>query len=187
MSGIVEKQRQHRSPRVTGVRELRREDLAALQVKSRVPALSKIKETHRMLIRMLAMGLPQWQIARELGYSQSWVSIIANDPTVKSEVAKLSARIDVATMERVDAITEYRQQLALRSLRLANDQVEESEQPGAEQLPLRELLNAFEKAWGSIEKRSAVVNINVDFASRLEAVRRKSTLIDAKVTDGEVT
>lgn len=69
------------------------EDLLAKPT-SKPPALNKLRTTHHEMARLLALGLKDVDISRIMGYSQSRISILKNDPLFKELMEHYSAMRD---------------------------------------------------------------------------------------------
>lgn len=180
----MNRQRNHRSPRILEVEALTREDLAFLQQKSHVPSLQRIREQHRMIARLLAMGLTQTEVANRLNYSITRISILARDPMIQELIAQLRKRIDDNTVDQIDEVMEQLKTQAIMAGRQINQRLEDAED-GKETLTVRELTSIYELSLDRVGygKKSTTVNVNYDFAARLEAARARSRsvpVIDVK-------
>lgn len=77
--------RKRAAPVVVGInREIGQEDLAALANPARVddgtPVVQKLRHSHHTLARLLAEGRKPGEVAAIMGYSNSRISILQNDP-----------------------------------------------------------------------------------------------------------
>lgn len=163
------------------VRDLTPSDLALLSAPRDVkaPALTKIRDAHHALARYLAMGLPSAEIQCLTGYSGSRISILKSDPSiqelveyyrkdVKAIFADLQERM--ASMA-IDGLTELREML---------EEGEEKMSPAF----LLEMVKTFADRTGhGPATKNTNVNVNVNYAGRLEAARRRVSQIEAKAVD----
>jgi hypothetical protein len=176
------------TPRIKSVRVLTRDDLVFLQEKRATPALKRIRSAHRQLARLLFLGRSNYQIAEELGYTYSRVSLLAHDPAVKEMVARFHESADKATVELGDTLLESVTTATRMAMRQIVEQLEDADEEGGEKLPVNRLLAIAESGLDRIGhgKKSTTLNLNVDFAARLEAARRRAVpVIDAEAAHGD--
>lgn len=62
-------------------------------------ALLHIRAAHREIARRVALGQSQTDIAKDLGYSESRMSIICNSPIMKQEIERLASMRDLSTVD----------------------------------------------------------------------------------------
>lgn len=97
----------------------RQELLAPAPLGSENAPVQKMRDTHHALARLLAEGRPAVEAASILGLSQSWISILRNDPAFKELLAYYQGQreaiyLDVhARMARLglDAVSEIHERL----------------------------------------------------------------------------
>ena len=175
-------QRQHSSPRILEVTVLKPEDLQFLQQKRAVPMLKKIRDSHHAFARQVASGMKVGEAAVACGISISRGSILYADPSVRDLIEHYRSMI---TDEWRAQQSEHQRLIALRGImaeRQIIDQLEEADEAG-EKIPLKTALALAADSADRIGygKKSTTVNLNVDFAAKLEAARRRATpVIDAK-------
>jgi hypothetical protein len=80
----------------TGVREVTPQDLASLDaVKgSTAPTLSRIRDSHHALARIVALGHTNIEAAAITGYTPGRVSVLRSDPAFQDLVAHYKSRAD---------------------------------------------------------------------------------------------
>lgn len=178
-------QRNPKSARILSVRPLETSDLELLRSKSLVPRLQKIRDSHHVVARLLASGLSTSEAAARVGYTATRISVLRSDPAFEDLVAKYRDTDTEAWLKSRDDYYEVATSNMLKAERMIADRIDDAID-SAEPLPLRDLLTltsdrADRFGYG---KRSTQTNINVDFAGKLEAARRR--IDQAKLIDAEV-
>lgn len=174
-----------RSPPTTGracsgslVRDLTEADLHALHTSKlnvKPKLISRIRNTHHALARLVAAGIRNEEISRITGFSPAWISTLSNqDPAFKNlveyyreQIAGEFTEIHVSLHERLTAVA----MLAAEELqeRLTNEP--ESLSPGE----LNDLVkSAADRTGFGPQTKSTNVNVNIDLAERLEAARKRA-------------
>lgn len=169
-----------RAPAANGslVRDLTEADLHALHTaKLNVPPklISRIRNTHHALARLVAAGVRNEEISRITGFSPSWISTLSNqDPAFKNlveyyreQVASEFSEVHISLHERLTSVA----MLAAEELqeRLTNEP--ESLSPGE----LNDLVkSAADRTGFGPQTKSTNVNVNIDLAERLEAARKRA-------------
>lgn len=164
------------------VRDLVREDLAVLKERrAQIPAVTRFRDSHHRLARLFASGMTIPQVHERCGYSLARVSTLHADPAFQELIAEY--RKDV-TKNWVDGIDEY-YGLSVSNMIEAELQVEQhlaKARDENEPLPLKHLLAISRDAadrFGYGKKSSKEVNLNVDFADRLQkAIQRSGKVIE---------
>lgn len=167
--------RQHLTASV--VRELTPADLALLDApRQSVPSpLKRLKDSHHRVARCFAAGMRQTQVCQQTGYSQSRLSILMADKSFQ----------DLVEVYRKSAETEYLeyQDLAtanmIKAERMVGDALENAEETPltlGEVRPLLDIISDRADRFG-YPKKTANLNLNVDFAGRLEKARQRSGLM----------
>ncbi len=168
---------------ILGVRPLTRDDLACVKEKRNVPAVQRFRDPHHRLARLLASGLRPAEAATQSGYSLARIYILQADPSFQDLVA--AYRKDVhnayisAEEERHRAATEVN----LKALRHLNEHFDKADEEG-ELIPIGRALAVFADTSDRVglSKKSTNVNINVDFAAKLEGAIARSA--NAKLVRG---
>lgn len=177
-------QRNSKTPRLLSVRPMVRDDLEALRQPSARGKITKLRESHHAVVRLLAAGLPQKEIAARTGYTISRVSILANDPSCRELLAKYRDQVDESWRESIDEYHALATKNMITAERMISDKLEDADESG--ELPTtRELLAISRDAADRFGygKRSTNINVNVDFAKKLEealARSRSVKLIEAE-------
>jgi hypothetical protein len=160
---------------ILGVRQLSRDDLACIREKRNVPAVQRFRDPHHRLARLLASGLRPAEAATQVGYSLARIYILQADPSFQDLVS--AYRKDVhnayisAEEERHRAATEVN----LKALRHLNEHFDKADEEG-ELIPIGRALAVFADTSDRVglSKKSTNLNINVDFAAKLEGAIARS-------------
>lgn len=174
--------RKHSSPRISAVGPLERSDLAFLQQKSIGSTIQKLRDSHHIVARLLATGLPQTEIAARTGYSQSRISLLGADPSVRELVEHYRSLATAAWLEAQDEYYTYIYSNGLKAQRMISDTLDEADATNTP-IPVNRLLAIAADSADRVgyTKKSTTFNVNVDFAAKLEAARKRSSqVIDAK-------
>lgn len=160
------------TPTVDEVRELSREEVRATP-RADVPRVKKLRDSHHMVARLTAMGLTLTEVAEQAGYSINGVSTLQKDPSFKELVAHYR---EVLTEEWKGAVDEYFQNLVgvrNKALRLISDKLGEAE---VGEIPLNQLqiIAADAADRTGYPKRKETVNLNLDFADKLDRATQRS-------------
>lgn len=155
---------------VIEVRPITREDLALLKEPRPKNQIQSFRDAHHNLARFLATGLNLTEAASRAGYSYQRASMLNNDPAFANLVNKYRDKVSEKWLENID---EY-QQLAIGNMLKAERQISEKldrSDEADELLPTRELISISRDAADRFGygKRDTRVNVNVDFAAKLEA------------------
>jgi hypothetical protein len=187
---VVRTQRNPNSPRIISVEPLTREDLQFLQEKSAVRAIDRLTARHWMLVQCFARGMTNNQIAAHMGYTASRVSVLSRDPTIMDEVAKLRKASQQEALGEIDDAQSILHKISMKGLYLS-DELLDRVLDGQETITPRDLARLTELGLdrSGHGKRSMNVNVNVDFAARLEkarAIPRNVPVIDAELAPDKV-
>lgn len=162
-------------PKIGPVVELTRSDLAHLAVKRDPVVIQNIRDNHHRIARAIAAGLSNAEIAEVCGVSISRVSTLRRDPSMRQLVAEKQSMLDSEFAASGDAVVDYLKSNALKAQAMLSDKLDEAAEKG-EYLPTRDLLGIAElgldrTGYGKVNKN---LNVNVDFAARLEAARQRT-------------
>jgi hypothetical protein len=130
----------------------------------------KIRNTHHALARLIAEGRKQVEVSAITGYSPSYISTIQHDPAFKNLVAYYKSQVE-------ETFTSVHERLAALSMLSAEELQERlaTDPDSFTNRELNELLTiAADRTGFGPQSRNVNVNVNVDFASRLEAARRRA-------------
>lgn len=138
------------------------------------------RDAHHMMAQMLAIGMTQTETARRLGYSRERVSQIAKSPAFQELIAQYREERDEIWREsiRASAYSVMREDILTKSTRQMLDHLEEAEAMG-EKLPPKTLL-AFHDSMADRTghgKSTTSINVNLDFAARLERAMERSGVV----------
>jgi hypothetical protein len=119
------------------------------------------------MARLFAMGLRVSEVATEMGYSISRVSVHYNNPIFKELVAGYAKVNDEVTRDSIAAYNALILSNGMKAERKIADKLDDDEN---DELSIRELLSIARDAADRVglSKRSIQTNISVDFASMLD-------------------
>lgn len=146
--------------------------------------IKNLRDSHHRLAHLCAMGFRNMEIAEITGYSIPRISTLRASPAFKELVEKY--RVEVNLNRQTEADHHFTQVVRLRNLAMGEllDRFEDDDQ--REKISNGHLIAIA--ADGSdrtgYPKRRESVNINTDFASRLDRAIERSN--SAKVIEGEV-
>lgn len=173
-------------PEITNIREVSRGDLAHLTAKREPKSIQSLRDNHHRVARAIASGLSNAEVAATCGISMSRVTTFRADPTSADLIAHYRGVL-TAEWAQQDTVVEYLRSNALKAQAMLSDKLDEAAEKG-EFLPTRDLLGIAElgldrTGYGKVNKN---LNVNVDFAARLEAARSRSDAARAARTiEGE--
>lgn len=174
---------------IEGVRELTKSDLSKLTATRTVPVIKRLRDPHHRLARLVASGLRLREAAAQAGYSYGSLTILQKDPAFIELVAHYRKIVVEGFAESQEAFYELATGNMLKAERHIAERIEEKEEEG-ELLSIREALAISRDAADRFGygKKQTNVNVNVDFAARLErASRRSATVIEhPKLTEAKV-
>lgn len=178
-------QRNPNSPYIREVRPLTPADFDTLRAPSARNRISKLRDVHHNIARMIVSGLTTTEIAVEIGYTISRVSTLRNSPAMLELVETYRADAHTTWKRDQDTYFEYIRQIGLRSARKLLDKLDEDDDNETSAIPFRDLQRMHDSASDRVgyHRKTAKENINIDFAARLEtaiANSRKVTIIDAE-------
>lgn len=176
--GIVKRERH-----VLEVRDLTRADIPTLhEPRQPVPAAKRLRDPHHRLARLFAMGLRRSQIIKRGGYSSTRVDSLSKDPAFIELVAKYRAKVDEEWAEAVDDYAEIATSNMLKAEIQLAERLEAAEEEG-ELLPVKELIAISRDAADRFGygKKQTNLNINVDFAAKLEAARARAAKVISSI------
>lgn len=168
-----------RDKQIFEVGELTREDLGALRQKRQLPVVTRLRDPHHLLARLLASGLRQAEAAYRAGYSVARVVQLEADPTFRELIQSYRAQVTEAFAEQTETFVALATGNMLKAERMIAEKLEAAEEGEAE-VPLKTLLSISRDAADRLGhgKKTTSVNVNVDFAGKLERARTRSKTID---------
>lgn len=174
--------------RVLSCRAITREDLPRLRG-PRDKAMSypkRLRDSHHRVAELLAMGMPLTQIGMLTGYSITRLGVLAAAPAMRELVAcKVASKSEMVAVVN-DAYAELATRNMLAAERMLSDRISEADDTG-DLLPIKDLIAiAADRAdrFG-YSKRSTQVNVNIDFAARLESAISRAKLVQGSLSSGQ--
>lgn len=162
---------------LTKVRPLERSDLAELrEPRAKDNVVARFRDPHLRLARLIASGLRLDEAAARAGYSYNRASILRNDPAFEDLVTKYRARVDEAFVEEQTEFHQLATSNMLKAERMIAETLDQADE-NEELLPVRTLISISRDAADRFGygKKDTRLNINVDFAAKLEATIARST------------
>jgi len=180
----VKKQRNshgHLPPRIHSVRPLTEADLEHLRKPVARTSLQTIRESHHIIARAMASGLKLREISDLTGYSIGRLGLLARDPTMQELVTRYRDALTEDWRESQDAMMVFATRNMLAAERQLADKLDAADAEG-ELLPTRELLAITSDRMDRFGygKKNMNVNVNVDFAAKLEAAIARTRKVAAE-------
>ena len=167
--------RQTKQPEISSVTEA---DLEALgRPRAKQAPVSRLRDSHHMLARMIVAGWSDRRISETSGYSRNRISILRSSPAFQELLAQKRQIVDEAFAAGIDTFVELHTQAGLMAIRQVVDQLEDADEEGVA-LPLGRLMpvvESFADRFG-YGRRATQVNLNVDFAAQLDRAIKRSGL-----------
>lgn len=169
---------------ILGIRPLSRDDLACVKEKRNVPAVQRFRDPHHRLARLLASGLRPAEAATQVGYSLARIYILQADPSFQDLVAAYRKDVHDAYVSGEEERFRMATEVNLKALRHLNEHFDKADEEG-ELVAIGRALSVFADTSDRVglSKKSTNLNINVDFAAKLEgAIARsaKSRLVEGR-------
>lgn len=170
------KKREPRSPRIVEIRDMVPDDFVLLQAKAVTRDLVTIRDSHHMIARLSASGLTNVEVARRTGYSSVRVNTLLQAPAMVELVAHYRQMVTDSWKDSTDEYFEYIYTNGMKAQRQISDALDAADEDGATPIPINRLLAIAADSADRVgyTKKSTQVNINVDFASKLEAAIARS-------------
>ena len=162
-------------PEITNIREVTRADLAHLTIKREASVVQTLRDNNHRIARAVASGMSVGDIAAACGVTISRVSSLKSDPAFIDLIAHYRAII-TSEWAQQDTVIEFLRSNSLKAAAMLSDKLDEAAEKG-EHLPTRDLLGIQElgldrTGYGKVNKN---INVNVDFAAKLEAARNRAS------------
>lgn len=178
-------------PKVIGVRAMVPSDLQYLRERSYRVRLRNIREAHHNIARLLAAGLTNREVAYRLGYTETRISVLKADPSIAELIRSYAAEVHASWRDQVDTIHEDAMASIKIGNRLVRENLEALDEKGGADLSLSEVSKISTIVADRMDrfgygKHQTNTNVNVNFASKLEAAISKAqavTLSRTKVID----
>jgi hypothetical protein len=178
----LEKGRLAKPVTIVSMRTIAREDLPRLKTRDRSASIpQRLRESHHFVARLLALGLEQSAISLMTGFSVTRISQLAQAPAMIEQIALYVKEVQGKVIEDIDTFTTLATQNMIAAERQVLDHITDAD-ANDELLPLRELraIVADRADRFGYGKHTTSTNVNVDFASRLEAaIQRSGKTIEA--------
>jgi hypothetical protein len=161
---------------VKSIRPMTKDDIEAIrQPSNRGAVIAKLRDSHHIVARCFASGLTLKETAERTGYSLGRLTILKSAPAMVELVARYRDEDTAAWRESRDHFYDYVHSAGVKAWRMINDQLDEADQNG-EPIPLKTLQGIGDSAADRTgpSKKSTNININADFASKLEAAINRS-------------
>ena len=163
-------------PEITDIREVTRADLAHLTVRRTPATLQRITDNHHRIARAIASGLSHADIAMTCGITVGRVGTLTKDPAMQELVAHYRSMLTAEWVKSADPVADLLRSNAMKAQAMLSDKLDEASEKG-EFLPTRDLLGIAElgldrTGYGKVNKN---LNVNVDFAAKLESARARSS------------
>lgn len=163
------------------IRPLTREDLAEIMEPREATVVKRLRDPHHLVARLIAAGVrPMEEVARRSGFSLGRIYTLQSDPAFKELCASYRTEEAKAFFEARDDFYELATSNMMKGERMLAEKLDEYDEEG--KLPsLRDLVTvvgdrADRFGYG---KRTTNLNVNVDFAAKLEqAIARSGKVID---------
>lgn len=161
--------------RILSVRPMVRDDLAKLDKGAAKNYIKRIRNVHHLVARLAASGLSNREISESVGYSQARLSVILSSPAMVELCAQYRNMDNESWLKGRDHFYDTMSELGTRSARIILDNYDAAEESG-EVIPVRTALSVLEFASDrtGYHKKQTNVNVNVDFAARLEDAIKRS-------------
>lgn len=174
---------------ILAIRDLTRDDLARLaDPRTNVLAPTSLRDSHHRVARLVASGLRQFEVAAKTGYSIQRIGTLTASPAFRQLVAEYQALVTEAFVESQDDYFTVATSNMLKAERQIADKLDAADDAG-ETLPTRELVAISRDAADRFGygKKLTNLNVNVDFASKLEkAIARSGKTIEATALPGSL-
>ena len=149
----------------------------------------RLRDSHHMIARLAATGLRPFQIAEQTGYSTVRVRDLLASPAMEELVALYRKKVDAEFVESTDAYFTLATSNMVAAERHIADAIAEADEAG-ELIPIRTALAISRDAADRFGygKKTQNLNINVDFADKLEkAIKRSGKTIEAVPVQASAT
>ena len=163
------------TPEVSGIRVLARADLSVLLEKRPKTELKSLTDKHHRIARACAAGLSNNDVAAICGITATRVSMLKQDPAFTELCAHYRGMVTADYIQSADSYLEVLLANKLKAEVMLGDKLDAAID-GDEVLPTRDLMAISRDAadrtgHGKVQTN---MNVNVDFAAKLEAARKRS-------------
>lgn len=171
-------QRSARIPYIKSVRPMAKSDIESLRQPSARARLKNIKDVHHTIARLIVSGLTLTEIASEVGYTISRISVIRSSPAMEELISRYRGQVDEAWQRRFDADQEAMTSVRRKALRIIEDYLDDHDETP---VPIAAALKAYDTTAdrSGFHRKTAKENININFAASLEeAIARSRKVIE---------
>lgn len=167
---------------IESVRPITRDDLQSLREPASRQTLKHLRDSHHMIARLTAQGLSMSEVSNRVGMGYSRISLLLRDPSMVELINRYRDKVTEVWKDQVDDYMSLATANMLKAERQIADKLDEADAAG-ELLPVRELIAISRDAADRFGygKKTTNLNVNVDFAAKLEAARKRSN----RVIEGE--
>jgi hypothetical protein len=163
------------TPEISGIRVLARADLSVLLEKRPKTELKSLTDKHHRIARAVAAGLSNVDVAAICGITATRVSMLKQDQAFQELCAHYRGLVTADYIHQTDSYLEVLLANKLKAEVMLGDKLDAAID-GDELLPTRDLMAISRDAadrtgHGKVQTN---MNVNVDFAAKLEAARRRS-------------
>lgn len=161
-------------PEILSVSPLTKEDITSFvpEEANTTNNVKQFRDSHHMVARLFAMGLRPGEVARRVGYSLARVSTLRSDPAFQELIAVYRKDVDEIFRENADEYFETVAANRVIAARRINDLLTDEDR---DLTPAQLIAIHSDSADRTgYPKRTVAVNVNVDFAARLDKAIAKS-------------
>lgn len=179
------RQRKPSSPYILSVRPMTKADIQSLREPSARVRITKLRDSHHIIARLIVCGLTTKEIAAEVGYSETRVSVLRNSPAMVELVSRYRADDHEEWRKHRDSYYDSVREAGAKSWRKILDKLDADDDNEVTEIPLRDLLKIADSSADRVgyHRKSTKENINIDFAARLETAITRSRQV--RVIDHE--
>jgi hypothetical protein len=166
---------------IRGVRELTKDDLEVLREKRTTPVVQKLRDPHHALARYIASGMKINLAAERSGYSYARALVLHADPTFQDLVQVYRGKVNEEWVKAQDDLQRLAVSNMVKAERMLAEKLDDMDEAG-ETPSIREIvaITADRMDRFGYGKKTTNLNLNVDFAAKLErAIQRSGKTIDA--------
>lgn len=182
MNPLIRRGAKAKPRRILEVKDLVKDDLLVLAKKRDTPLVARMRDSHHMVARLFALGLRPERIAETCGYSRSRILVFAQDPAFKELIAHYRELVTQEVKEVTQDFISIATSNMMKAERMLADKLDEAD-AADELLSVRELtaIVADRADRVGFGKKQTNVNVNVDFAAKLEsAIARSGKVLELK-------
>lgn len=142
--------------------------------------IKKLRERHHALARALASGMTDLAASNCTGYEPSYIAILRSDPTFKNLIREYIRQKDEVWLD----VNERLKTMGLTASEIIQDRMEEE----PEKIPTSQLMEiakaGMDRTGYGPSSQNTQVNVNLNYASRVEAGRKRVSEHRDKVIEG---